>query len=300
MSLTVSTPVKILALVGVLGALALGAGFTLLGKSPGSEAPAKVIKPLHPRHKLLPATAAPAKPKPVAIAKHKPAVAAKPKTSATAGPKPKPVAVEPKRAAVEPKPALPPLPQNGLPAVINRALQMHAVVVVSLYDPQADVDAASLGEAAAGAELAGAGFVPLNVLSQTQAAPLAKKLGVLPDPALLVFRAPDELVFRVNGFADRDTVAQAVENALPTVTGAVDWRIQANQICAAAGSDPAQLNALRALNVPPASAAGYQAFLARYTKLLTGPAARRTAAATSAASSASALGLTDCTGKAKP
>jgi hypothetical protein len=293
MSLTVSTPVKILALVGVLGALALGAGFTLLGKSPGSEAPAKVIKPLHPRHKLLPATAAPAKPKPVAIAKHKPAVAAKPKTSATAGPKPKPV-------AVEPKPALPPLPQNGLPAVINRALQMHAVVVVSLYDPQADVDAASLGEAAAGAELAGAGFVPLNVLSQAQAAPLAKKLGVLPDPALLVFRAPDELVFRVNGFADRDTVAQAVENALPTVTGAVDWRIQANQICAAAGGDPAQLNALRALNVPAASATGYQAFLSKYSKLLTGPAARRTAAAAPAASSASALGLTDCTGRAKP
>ena len=291
MTLTVSTPVKILALVGVLGALALGAGFTLLGTSSGSQAPAKVIKPLHPRHKVQPATAAPAASKPVTAAtKHKAVVTAKPKTSA-----PKPKAV-----AVKPKPALPPLPQNGLPVVINRALQMHAIVVVSLYDPQANVDAASLGEAAAGAELAGAGFVPLNVLSQAQAAPLAKKLGVLSDPALLVFRAPDELVFRVDGFADRDTVAQAVANALPTVTGTVDWRIQANQICAAAGSDPAQLNELRALNVPAASATEYQAFLLKYSKLLTGPAARRTAAATPAASSASALGLTDCTGKAKP
>jgi hypothetical protein len=292
MSLTVSTPVKILALVGVLGALALGAGFTLLGKSSGSEAPVKVIKPLHPHHKLLPASPTPAASKPAAVTKHKVVVTAKPKTAASK-PKPKPV-------AVAPKPALPPLPQNGLPAVVNRALQQHAVVVVSLYDPQADVDAASLGEAAKGAELAGAGFVALNVLSQAQAAPLAKKLGVLPDPALLVFRAPDELVFRVNGFADKDTVAQAVANALPTVTGVVDWRIQANQICAAAGSDPAQLNELRALNVPAVSAADYEAFLSKYSTLLAAPAARRTAAATSAASSASALGLTDCTGKAKP
>ena len=274
MSLTVSTPVKILALVGVLGTLALGAGFTMLGKTSGTEAPPKVIKPLHPHHKLLPTTAATAKPVPVA--KHKAAVAAKP------------------------KPVLQPLPQNGLPAVINLALRSHAVVVVSLYDPQANVDAASLGEAAAGAALAGAGFVPLNVLSQAQAEPLAKKLGVLADPTLLVFRAPDELVFRANGFADRDTVAQAVANALPTVTGLVDWRIQANQICAAAGSDPAQLNALRALNVPAPSAVGYQAFLSKYSKLLTGPATKRATAATSAVSSASALGLTDCTGKAKP
>ena len=41
------------------------------------------------------------------------------------------------------------------------------------------------------------------------------KLGVLPDPALLVFRRPGDLVFRVNGFADRATVAQAAVNARP-------------------------------------------------------------------------------------
>ena len=86
---------------------------------------------------------------------------------------------------------------------------------MSLYDPQAIVDAASLGEAQAGAKLANVGFVALNVLAEAQAQPLAKKLGVLPDPALLVFRRPGDVVFRVNGFADRATVAQAAANALP-------------------------------------------------------------------------------------
>ena len=120
------------------------------------------------------------------------------------------------KVAAKPKPlAVAQLPDNGLPAVVNQALLSHEVVVVSLYDPQAIVDAASLGEAQAGAKLANVGFVPLNVLTEAQAQPLAKKLGILPDPALLVFRRPGDLVFRVNGFADRATVAQAAANALP-------------------------------------------------------------------------------------
>jgi hypothetical protein len=214
----VSQPVRILALVGVLGALALGAGFALLGKGAGSQAEPKVIKPLHPHHAVTVA----AKP---AVAS-KPAVAAQPKTkvqaTAKAHAKPK-VPVTAKAHAGAAAPSKPKaraartvkLPANGLPDAVNRALLHHDVVVVSLYDPQAVVDAASLGEAQAGAKLANVGFVPLNVLSQKQAEPLAKKLGVLPDPALLVFRRPGDLVFRVNGFADRDTVAQAAANARP-------------------------------------------------------------------------------------
>jgi hypothetical protein len=194
----VSQPVRILALVGVLGALALGAGFAMLGKSSGSSAAPKVIKPLHGHHEVAAAAT-----KPV-VARHK--AHAKPGAAhkaATLAPKPKPAV------------AVQQLPDNGLPAVVNQALLTHAVVVVSLYDPQALVDSASVGEAQAGARLANAGFVPLNVLSEAQARPLAKKLGVLPDPALLVFRRPGDLVFRVNGFADRATVAQAAVNARP-------------------------------------------------------------------------------------
>ena len=42
------------------------------------------------------------------------------------------------------------------------------------------------------------------------------QLGVLPDPAVLVYRRPGKLVARFDGFADRDTVAQAVINAVPS------------------------------------------------------------------------------------
>jgi hypothetical protein len=203
----VSQPVQILALVGLLGALALGAGFALLGKSSGSEAVPKTIQPLHPHHKPAAAVAP-------AHAVSKPAVATHAKPAVKASSKTKPVAVHKTKAKAKPTHVVK-LPANGLPDVVNRALLAHEVVVVSLYDPQAVVDAASLGEAQAGAKLANVGFVPLNVLSQAQAEPLAKKLGVLPDPALLVFRRPGDLVFRVNGFADRDTVAQAAANARP-------------------------------------------------------------------------------------
>ena len=197
----VSQPVRIVALVGLLGALALGAGFALLGKSAGSSAPPKLIKPLHGDHGAAAAA------KPVVAAAHK----AKTTVAVKAHAKAKPVAPKPEHPAV----AVVQLPDNGLPAVVNQALLTHAVVVVSLYDPQALVDSASLGEAEAGAKLANAGFVPLNVLTEAQAQPLAKKLGVLPDPALLVFRRPGDLVFRMNGFADRATVAQAAVNARP-------------------------------------------------------------------------------------
>jgi hypothetical protein len=200
MTLTVSPQIKIFALVAILGAVGLGGGLMLLGHGSGSAAAPKVIKPLHPVHKLH-APATPAKP----VVKAKPAAHA-----VKAAPKPK------RAATVTTPTASPPaVAPNGLPGAIDAALRRNPVVVVSLYDPQADVDAASVGEAAAGAKLAGAGFVALNVMSQQQALALTKKLGVLPDPALLVYRRPGDLVTRINGFADRETVAQAAKNAKP-------------------------------------------------------------------------------------
>jgi hypothetical protein len=71
----------------------------------------------------------------------------------------------------------------------------------------------ALREAQAGAAASGAGFVALNVLNESQAKPLTKKLGVLEDPAVLVFRRPSEVVVRFSGFADKQTVAQAARNA---------------------------------------------------------------------------------------
>ena len=118
-------------------------------------------------------------------------------------PKPAVVHAKPKPIALLP----------GLPPEVAAALRKHELVVVSLYDPQARVDQISLAEASAGAEVAHAGFVPLNVLRQRQTGPLMRQLGVVPDPAVLVYRRPGELVARFDGFADRDTVAQAVVNA---------------------------------------------------------------------------------------
>ena len=78
------------------------------------------------------------------------------------------------------------------------------------------VDRISLAEASAGAAASDVGFVPLNVLVQAQAGPLTRTLGVLPDPAVLVYRRPGDIVARFDGFADRDTVAQAAANAALT------------------------------------------------------------------------------------
>ena len=45
--------------------------------------------------------------------------------------------------------------------------------------------------------------------------PLTAKLGhILPAPGLLVYRAPNLLVTQIDGFSDRQTVAQAAENAV--------------------------------------------------------------------------------------
>jgi hypothetical protein len=101
----------------------------------------------------------------------------------------------------------------GLPASLAHALGEHRVVVVELYDPQSETDAIAYAEAQAGAQSAGAGFLPLSVLGP-DVNKLTQKFGeVLPDPGLLVYTRPATLAVRIDGFADKDTVAQAATNA---------------------------------------------------------------------------------------
>ena len=175
---------RIVVALGGLAALGLAAFMLGMGRpSDATQASVAPIKPLHPVRKVVQA-----KPKPK-VARTKPKVAPK-------KPAPKPAALLP-----------------GLAPEVAAALRSHDVVVVSLFDPQARVDQISLAEASAGAKAAHAGFVPLDVLRQGQAGPLVRQLGVLPDPAVLVYRRPGDIVARFDGFADRDTVAQAVANA---------------------------------------------------------------------------------------
>lgn len=147
--------------------------------------------------------------------KAKPKPAAKtPVKKPVVKPAAKPVPVVP---AVEPAPPAEPAPvaddEGGLPKVLSAALADHRIVVVGLYDPDASVDEIALAEARAGARAAGAGFVALDVSAEAQSRPLLLLLGTLENPGVLVYLRPDVLFARIDGFADRETVAQAAANA---------------------------------------------------------------------------------------
>ena len=125
-------------------------------------------------------------------------------------------AVEPVSAA-QPSAALPTLPQEqAVPAKkspLERALKKHGVVVVVLYSPDAAVDSLATREARAGALAVGAGFLAVDVSNENAVATFATAFDVRQAPALLVFKRGPEMVTRIDGFADRDTVAQAAGTA---------------------------------------------------------------------------------------
>jgi hypothetical protein len=106
----------------------------------------------------------------------------------------------------------------GLPKRVAAQFARHEVVVVTLYAPSVAVDRVVAGEARAGAALGAAGFVAVDVGKSPAADKLTTAFGVLSAPATLVlargsYGAP---VTRLDGFADRQTVAQAALNADPT------------------------------------------------------------------------------------
>lgn len=181
----ISPPVRIFAvvivLVGVAGMLALR---TMGGAGVDESAPVPV-----PVNKA----ATPAK------------SAAQPAKTAARAPKP-----------AAPKPAVNPVvPPSGFPAVVDRALREHAVVVLSLVVPGARVDELAAAEAEAGAKLGGAGFLALNVLNEAVARSLVAKLDAVQDPSVLVVTRSGEVALELAGFVDRETVAQAAANASP-------------------------------------------------------------------------------------
>ena len=118
-----------------------------------------------------------------------------------------------KPAARKPAVHKPAVTANGMPAALAAALARNKVVVVSLYAPDVALDETATAEARAGAAAAGVGFVAFNVMNERQSKALTKMLGVLEDPAVLVFRRPGDVVIRFSGFADMQTVQQAARNA---------------------------------------------------------------------------------------
>jgi len=194
----VSAPVRIAAFVGVAAALALGGTFMLMG---GKQSTASASPVIIKHHRFGPGakTGSPAK-------------------SVTAPTTPTPVARKaPKKPAAEVA-AL----AAGLPVPVARALGRSRVVVVELSNPTSELDAIAFAEARAGAALAGVAFVPLNVLSQADVGTLTEQFGQpLPDPGLFIYIRPAKLALRIDGFVDKETVAQAAHNVgagLSTVT----------------------------------------------------------------------------------
>jgi hypothetical protein len=204
-TLTLSPPVKIAAICGLVFTVLVFGGLRMLGgggtSGSGSAAPHVI------RHHRFGAgvTADKTTAKPAthdatgtAHAKAEPKHVAKPKAKA------KPVvdlaAVQAARTA-------------GLPEPVAQALGRSKTVVISLYDPYSQVDGTSYAEAKAGAGLAGVGFVALNVLSQRDVGKLTQQLGLLPDPGVLIYVRPGALAAKLAGFADKETVAQAARNA---------------------------------------------------------------------------------------
>jgi hypothetical protein len=172
--MTVSPQIRLFAIVGVLGALALAGGMFFLSRSA-----AAADEPL---------------PAPVA-AKPKPAPAAAPAPAA----KPKPKAKPARPSVIAP---------NGLPRVIATQLRKHRVVVAALFAGGAAVDTLARDEARAGAADANVGFAAVDVSNRKVALALAERVDALAAPAVLVFAKDTDVVARLDGFADRVLVAE--------------------------------------------------------------------------------------------
>ena len=198
MTLSLSPQVRLIALLGALAAVLLAATMFFLTRSGGEQATgvseAELAQALTPL--ATPKTAAPATKR------------------AAAKPAAKTPAAKPKAAAKRAVKAPPAVTKEGVPWAIAQALRKDPVVVVSLFASGAEVDGFTLEEARAGAQSAGAGFVSLDVLAKRNAEPLATFLGGVAEPPItLVYQRPTALFLKFDGFVDRDTVAQAAQDA---------------------------------------------------------------------------------------
>jgi hypothetical protein len=179
-SVTISPPIRVFALVGLLAATAIGAFLFLVGRTAEDGGQAVTRTPAtKPAGETTPA-------------------APKAPTSTSRTPRPRPTVTFQTK--------------SGFPVPIDRALRRHKVVVVAVYMPGAGVDSVVRREARAAARMTGAGFVSLSALSNKLMRPLVAKTGVLPDPAVLIVKRGGVLAATLS-VTDRDTVAQAVTQA---------------------------------------------------------------------------------------
>jgi hypothetical protein len=172
---TLSPPIRVLALVGVLAATGLAVFVFLAGRGASDSGSPALTTPVRKAAQQTP-TPAKVHHRPAAVTHH--AVA----------------------------------PTSGFPAAVDHALRYRKIVVVAVYMPGAAVDALVRQEAHAAALDAHAGFIPISALNERVVGALVAKTGVLPDPAVVVLRRPGvaTMTFSVT---DRGTIAQAIAQA---------------------------------------------------------------------------------------
>jgi len=226
-SFTISPQIRIVALVGIVLVLVAGGASLMLGRSGSSpSSSASQTRVVHRHATRTHATVKAKNGKVVVKTGHRagvqhvhrtvvtPTSAAKAKARAKAATSTKTTVVHTKKHTTVVRRGN--LVYSDLPAPLQWQLAQHHIVVVSIYNPESDVDAISVAEAHAGATEAGAGFLMVSVLDDAVAGPLTALLpggGLLPDPGILIYRAPGNIAMRIDGFVDRDAVAQAAANA---------------------------------------------------------------------------------------
>jgi hypothetical protein len=115
--------------------------------------------------------------------------------------------------APTPSPAPTPTPKPEKKTPLEHELDTHRTVVVVFHTRDADLDAAVVREARAGAAAADSGFLAVDVEREGDVADLAAQYEVLGAPTVLVLVRSGEVRSRFDGYVDRATVAQAVTNA---------------------------------------------------------------------------------------
>jgi hypothetical protein len=106
-----------------------------------------------------------------------------------------------------------PKPEPEEKTSLEQEFDAHRVVVVVFQTPGADLDAAAVREARAGAVAADGGFLAVDVEKEGVVADLAAEYEVVGAPTVLVLVRSGEVRSRFDGYVDRETVAQAVTNA---------------------------------------------------------------------------------------
>ena len=126
-----------------------------------------------------------------------------------------PASAVPKKAKAKPNVHLVAALKAGLPRSIAAQLAAHRVVIVELWSNSDSVGKLAEGEAKAGAALAGAGYIGVNVdVDGGAASEVTRVLGKLPvAPAALVYTRPGTLTTTLPGFNDRTVVQQAALSA---------------------------------------------------------------------------------------